>query len=243
MLVSYFEINSKNINVPKADEFTPNKVSYKPSAVGTVCYNQMEYYKNLSLENIEGEIWLDVVDYKGRYMVSNYGRVKSLSYMNIENNFVIKKQSFNHKGYLQTNINNKIEKIHRIVCSAFIPNPEKKPQVNHINGIKTDNRIENLEWVTNSENQLHSYSVLNKNPPMTGKFNHSGSKKINQFDLNGVFIKTWDSSKEIERQTGINRSNICSCCNKRKYKDGSVKRTANGFIWKWADELVKKEFE
>jgi len=130
----------------------------------------MDFYLNLSMIDIECEIWKDIIGYEGLYKVSNFGRIKSLD--KICGNFLrkakIRKIRLDKDGYCVISLYKlgkiKYTGVHRLVATAFIPNPENKKFVNHKKGIKTDNRASELEWVTQSENEKHAFEIGLKKP-------------------------------------------------------------------------------
>lgn len=146
------------------------------------------------------EIWKPIKEYEGFYEVSNLGRVRSLDrnvkskaslsgYSKVKGRIL--RQGIASNNYCMVALyNDKVQNcrtVHSLIAGAFIPNPNSLPCVNHINGIKTDNRIENLEWVTYSENNYHEVRELGRVAPWKGKFGKDNphSKAVQQFTADG----------------------------------------------------------
>ena len=210
------------------------------------------------------EIWKDIKGYEGLYQVSNLGRVKSLERYDSYNRKVDEKilKTKENLGYIYVNLHkNGIQKgykVHRLVAEAFIPNPDNKPCVDHINTIKDDNRVDNLRWVTYEENMNNpttkeKCSEINKGKTLSeehknkisealkgennywyGKFGAENlwSKSVVQLTLDGELIKIWGGMREAEREEGFHHSRISECCRqlRDKYK---------GYKWMYYNEWLK----
>lgn len=184
------------------------------------------------------EVWKDIEGYAGLYQVSNLGRVKSLKRVVNRNdgrkNYVgerILKQKFTGQAkypavILSSQTIHRTCSIHRLVASAFLPLVEGKDQVNHIDGVKANNTVGNLEWCTKSENSKHAFDTgLNTPPPPLSGANNAASKAVLQYDINGNFIAEFECAREASVLTGVYQSGISrACCGKLK--------TAGGFVWK-----------
>lgn len=191
-------------------------------------------------------MWKKIKDFEN-YEVSTDGEVRSLNYARSGKCRIMKPQP-NGNGYLGVGLskNNKshTKTIHRLVAEAFIPNPDNLRDVDHINGDRTDNRVENLRWCSHKDNQGYDLCRQRMSEAHTGKklseqhrdniskANKGKPKphfevKIDQYTLDDVFVRTWKSTMEIERVLGFKHNNISSACN------GKLK-TAYGSKWRYS---------
>ena len=102
------------------------------------------------------EIWKDIPNYEGRYQVSNHGRVYSLNQRKTLMKPSISNYGYHRIGLYKNNVRT-FKFIHRLVAQTFIPNPNNLPEVNHLDGVKTNNKVNNLEWSTKSNNEKHAF--------------------------------------------------------------------------------------
>ena len=161
------------------------------------------------------EIWRPVEGYMGRYEVSNFGRVKSL------HNNIILKPKLEKNGYFRVclyedNKKKKFYSIHRLVAMAFIPNPNNYPQINHKNEIRTDNRVDNLEWCTAKYNMNYGNRIT--------RAALSCSKPIKCVETGIIY----QSARKIEELFGYKNQSISKCCN-------GLRHTCGGYHWEFVD--------
>lgn len=193
---------------------------------------------------MECEVWKDVKGYEGLYKVSNTGKVKSFQ----RNREKFLSDKYYENGYLRASLSKNKEKkkvlIHRLVAETFIPNPENKPEVNHIDGNKKNNNASNLEWCTRCENVKHAWEtglnenqrekLRNMNPLKARKYEFAEKRKkpIIQMDLDNNFIIEFNSAQEATKYYGIKElyKHISACCVGRR-------KTAYGYKWRYKGEM------
>lgn len=192
------------------------------------------------------EIWKDIKGYEGLYQISSYGRVKSLErIIKLSNNFGnfsyktserMLQLITNNKGYyvvsLVKNKQKKQHRVHQLVAKHFLNNENNFNCINHIDGDKKNNHVNNLEYCTDSHNIKEAYRIGLKKPNfcMLGKLDDKcpNSIPVNQLTIDGVFIKRWNSSREAMRQLNMKANHIMDCCmGKRK--------STYGYRWEYAD--------
>lgn len=165
------------------------------------------------------EEWKNIRNHS-RYEISNLGNVR-----NIKTKYVLKGR-LSKSGYLQVSIRNDLtgkqenQYIHRLVAFHWIDNPKNKKEVNHKDGNKLNNSVDNLEWVTSSENQIHRQKVLRKNK--------TSQRKIGRYDKDNNLLQEYDSILSAAKSFGKSRVNIDNVLQGKQ-------KTAYSFIWKYLD--------
>lgn len=209
------------------------------------------------------EIWKPVLGYENLYEVSNCGNVRSVEhYTEHGNNKMIvygkllSKVRNTKNGYLYVTLSKngkrKTAMVHRLVATAFIPNPDNKRCIDHIDGSRDNNAAHNLRWCSHKENMNYPIakerlsishkgyipteeskikrlqSWVKNGKPMNRPINNRKSKAVEQVDMNGLVVSTFPSMQEVKRRLGYSPSNICLCCKGETDK-------AYGYKWRYKE--------
>lgn len=184
----------------------------------------------LSIEDLQGENWKDVVGYEGVYYVSDYGRVKGMPNRLCKQVHILK-TCFTHNGYctisLKENNNSMPKRVHRLVCIAFLANPNNYPQINHKDENKLNNTLDNLEWCTSKYNC--NYGTRNER---TTKYliEKGATRKVNKYTKDGKFISSFQTLAEAALDCGsLSAGTIWACCTYRTY-------SFHGYTYRFADD-------
>lgn len=185
------------------------------------------------------ELWKDIAGFEGRYQISTFGNVLSLNYRNRGKAGLVTPKC-NNAGRLWVILYGENGRrvnclIHRLVAQAFIPNPDNLPQINHKDENPKNNHVENLEWCDCLYNvrysmDRHPERCKNYNGPNTvgkRKIGKCSALKVNQYDEDGNYIRTWENSRTAYLEIGIRDWHISECCRGHR-------KTAGGFIWRYA---------
>jgi hypothetical protein len=180
------------------------------------------------------EIFKDIEGFEGLYQISNYGRVYS-----VKSGKFLKAQKHTN-DYRQVNLHKdakqKTYTIHRLVAQAFIPNPSNLPQINHKDENPSNNHVSNLEWCSASYNNNYGSRTERAIPKMVQNPNYQATreksgkpkKPVLQFTRQGEFVAEYSSTREAERQTGINQASISQCCRGVKHYN-----SASNYLWRY----------
>lgn len=189
------------------------------------------------LDNLPNEEWKDIPSYVGLYQVSNYGRVKSLKRNIILSPTKSKASKYRYNVTLCKNGTRKVVKCHRLVAQVFIPNPQKLPEVNHINPVTPnfcDNRSTKLEWATHKDNM--TWRVKCGNQPKNTFIKNGTSvnnKRVIQLTKDNIFVQVFPSLKIAMKETGIDETGISRVCNNNA-------KTAGGYKFMFEEEYYER---
>lgn len=195
--------------------------------------------------NYNDEVWKPIKGFENEYEISNYGNLRSIK----QKNSKIIKGYIEKNGYIHVvltkmkngkNVKRRSTRIHRLVAETFIPNPNKYPEINHIDMIKTNNKVSNLEWCTRKHNQCEAIkykpNIINH---LIDYNKYKKSKRIVQFDKKGDYMAIYPNAKMAEKITGICSRNILQVANREPFNSkGNIRKSAGGYIWRFESEVV-----